>query len=163
MLELLATFSIEQIIIYTIMLCLTIKGGVDFVYWVKEKYQQKFNKDHAQLSKQEMLEDHYKKCVDQHSESVEKYNNLENKIDCLSDTINKKIDKIENSLVLLTNSSKNDIKAWIVETHHKCAEEGYIDDFTKDIIEKRFEDYTKLGGNSYVRTLVEEMRAMPHK
>lgn len=163
MLELLAAFSIEQIIIYALMLGLAIKGGVDFTFWAKEKYQQKFDKDHAQLTKQEMLEEHYKKCSEQHQESVEKYNNLEKKIDNLTDTFNTKLDKMEDQLVLLSSSSKNDIKAWIVETHHKCIKEGFIDDFTKDIVEKRFEDYTKLGGNSYVKNLVEEMRTLPLK
>lgn len=163
MLELLTAFSIQQIIIYAVMLGLAIKGGVDFVYWMREKYQQKFDRDHAQITKQQMLEEHYKKCSDQHEESVKKYNNLENKIDNLTDTLNTKVDIIENQLVLLSSSSKNDIKAWIVETHHKCIQEGYIDDFTKDIVEKRFEDYTKLGGNSYVENLVKELRGLPLK
>lgn len=161
MLELFSNFSIQQIILYTIVFCLAVKGIVEFYDWIKQKYEEKFNEDYNNKSQQQMLEEYRQKCTEQHEESMIKYNSLEDKIDNLTDTINQEFGKIDERLILLSHSSLNDIKAWIVETHHKYTKEGFIDDFTKDVVEKRFEDYKKLGGNSYIESLVEEIRRLP--
>ena len=162
MLEFLAAFSVQQIIVYGIMLCLAIKGGVDFFAWAKEKYEKKFNADHAKLNKEEMLEEHYKKCEQQHIEAVGRYNSLEEKIDLLTETVNQKVDKIEAQLTQLTESDMHDIKGWIVEKHHQIMKNGWVDDFTMDTLEKRYADYQIEGGNSYVAGLMSELRALPH-
>ena len=130
MLEILTAFSVRQIITYTIMLAFAVRGGVDFFGWCKEKYQKKFDKDHAQLLKQEMLEEHYKECSEQHQESVDRYNSLENKIDLLTETVNHKVDKLEAQLTRLTESDMHDIKGWIVEKHHELMKKQWVDDFT---------------------------------
>ena len=163
MLNLLTTFSIQQILVYTVMLAFAIKGVVDFTFWCKSKYKERFNKDYSQLTKQQELEQHYETCREQHKESVKAYGELDRKIDSLSDNIDKKFGEVEKSINILSSSSKNDIKAWIVKTYHESKEKNYLDDFTRDIIERRFEDYKELGGNSYIARLVEEMRNLPSK
>ena len=162
MLEILTAFSVRQIITYTIMLAFAVRGGVDFFGWCKEKYQKKFDKDHAQLLKQEMLEEHYKECSEQHQESVDRYNSLENKIDLLTETVNHKVDKLETQLTRLTESDMHDIKGWIVEKHHELMKKQWVDDFTIDTLEKRYADYVAEGGNSYVEGLMEDLRSLPH-
>ena len=162
MLEFFSMFSVNQIIIYTIMCALAIKGGVDFFEWCKEKYQKKFNKDHALLNKQERLEQHYNVCKEQHEESMLRYKTLEGKIDNLSDVMNKKVDKMEAQLVQLTESDMHDIKGWIVEKHHAFIKKGWVDDFTMDTLERRFSDYIAEDGNSYIAGLMSELRALPH-
>lgn len=163
MLELLATFTIKQILVYFVLLCLAIRGAVSFFDWGKEQYQKKFNIDYVEKTEKETLKQHYKECNSQHQESIQMYHNLENKIDNLCNTMNEKINDIEGQLKLLSSSSRNDIKAWIVETHHKAVKEQQIDDFTRDVVEKRFEDYRRLGGNSYIESLVKEIRELPMK
>lgn len=162
MLELLATFSVEQILIFSIMLILAIKGGVDLFDWAHEKYIKKFNKDHLALNKQESLEQHYEKCREQQADFIEKYVTLENELYSLTEDINRKVGSIESQLEQLTKSDMHDIKSWVVEKHHYLTEQGWVDDFTMDTIEKRFEDYKKEKGNSYVEGLVNEIRALPH-
>jgi hypothetical protein len=163
MLELLSTFSVEQIILYTVMLSFALKGGVEFFKWCKNLYQEKFDKDYEKRSQEELLAKYYEECSAQNKESKERYETLEKKIDCLTESLALQINKIEGQLNLLSSSSRNDIKAWIVATHHSCIEEGCIDDFTKDLVEKRYQDYVNLGGNSYVESLVEEIRKLPLK
>lgn len=162
MLELLAAFSVKQIIVYTIMLALAIKGGVDFFSWCKDKYEAKFNKDYASKTKEAQLMEHYVKCTDQHKESLERYQTLETKIDNLTEVMNKKVDKIEAQLQQLTESDMHDIKGWIVEKHHVLIKKGWVDDFTMDTLEHRFADYIAEDGNSYVAGLMSELRALPH-
>lgn len=162
MLELITTYGLEQAVIFFIMLLFAIKGGVDLFEWFKNQYQKKFNKDHSQMSKQQALEEHYKKCAEQHQESVKLYSGVEKKIDNLTETFNNRIDNIEKSIDRLTESDLHDIKGWIVEKHHKLIKQGWVDDFTMDTLEKRYADYLGEGGNSYVGGLMSELRALPH-
>lgn len=163
MLELLSALSLQQIVTFTIMLLLAVKGGVDLFDWFKNKYQEKFNKDYSTLTKQENLEEHYRKCKDQHKETIDMYMGVESKIDNLIDTMNNKLDNLEQSIDRLTESDMHDIKGWIVEKHHSLIEQEWIDDFTMDTLEKRYSDYVKEGGNTYVAGLMEELRDLPHK
>lgn len=160
--ELLTTFSVEQIIIYTIMLGFAIKGCVDFADWIKKKYNEKFNKDYTAKTKEEILEQHYINCSKQHEESIQKYNDLEDILYNFMETVNEKVDKIEEQVSQLTRSDMHDIKGWIVEKHHKIIKQGWVDDFTMDIIEKRYSDYLAQGGNSYIKGLITELRNLPH-
>lgn len=163
MLELLSEFSASQIIIYTIMLALAIKGGVEFFNWCKQQYQIKFDKDYQKKTQEEILKKHCEECETQFKEALDMCGTLEEKIDNLTDVFSVQVDKIESQLSLLSSCSRNDIKAWIVETHHRCIKEGCIDDFTKDTVERRFQNYKDLGGNSYIEELVKEIRELPLK
>jgi hypothetical protein len=68
----------------------------------------------------------------------------------------------EETLKNLTISDMNDIKAWIVDQYHKFyTEQGWIDAFNADTLDKRYEDYKKEGGNSYIDTLMERLHSLP--
>lgn len=72
------------------------------------------------------------------------------------------INKLNKSIELLTASDKDDIKAYITREHHYfCYKIGYIDDYNLDCIEKRYSHYKDEGGNSFISTLMEELRALP--
>lgn len=161
MLELLAKFSIQQIIVYGIMLTFAIKGIIDLVVYFKELYNKKFNKDYNTKKQTEILEEHYAHCIEQHQESVKMYELLENKIDNWTQSVDGKFNKIEDQLGLLMQSDMHDIKGWIVEKHHTLMKQGWVDDFTMDTLEKRYSDYKAEGGNSYVETLINELRKLP--
>ena len=90
------------------------------------------------------------------------YSSIEGKIDGLTEEFNTRMDGMEGQLKILTDSDMHDIKGWIVEKHHTLIKKGWVDDFTMDTIEKRYSDYKKEGGNTYVHTLVEELRTLPH-
>lgn len=141
---LLATYSIKEIIISMIMLIVAMKGSFDFFDWIKLKYKEKFDKDYQQKISEASYED------------------MEKKIDVLTETINTRLNNIENSIKRLTDSDMHDIKGWIVEKHHSLTMQGWVDDFTMDTIEKRYSDYKAEGGNSYIKGLMEEIRSLPH-
>ena len=161
MLDLLAAFSVQQIIVYSIMLLFAIKGIIDLVAYFKELYDKKFNKDYSVKKQTETLEEHYTHCIEQHQESVKMYESLENKIDDWTQSVDVKFDKIEDKLGLLMQSDMHDIKGWIVEKHHILMKQGWVDDFTMDTLEKRYSDYKAEGGNSYVETLMNDLRRLP--
>ena len=150
MLELLKAFTVDQIFIFIIMLALAAKGIVDFFVWGKKIYQQKFNKDQKNLKRQELFKNYSKQYDEKFEQIMEKYDVLEKKIDLLTTTVDSKIAQIDERLVQLTRSDMHDIKGWIVEKHHDLMEQGWVDDFTMDTLEKRFADYVMEKGNSYV-------------
>ena len=161
MLDLLAAFSVQQIIVYSIMLLFAIKGIIDLVSYFKDLYNKKFNKDYNVKKQTEVLEEHYNHCIEQHQESVKMYESLENKIDDWTQSVDAKFNKIEDQLGLLMQSDMHDIKGWIVERHHRLMKQGWVDDFTMDTLEKRYSDYKAEGGNSYIETLMNDLRKLP--
>ena len=69
---------------------------------------------------------------------------------------------IESRLTDLTTSDMHDIKGWIVDQYHKFyGEQGWIDAFSADTLDHRYEDYKKEGGNSYIDTLMERLHMLP--
>lgn len=133
------------------MLLFAVKSAVDLADWVREKYNRRFNKDHSALEKEEDTEENYNELKNQYGTLMSEIHGL-----------NQRMENIESQLIQLTQSDMHDIKSWMVEKHHQLTEAGWVDDFTMDTIEKRFDDYKKENGNSYVEGLVNEIRALPH-
>lgn len=158
MITLLNMFSVKEIIIFVILFSLAIKGLADFLNWFKGEYKKKFNEDFETKTKEEELIQHYQQCKEQHKETIQLYEDVNKKINKLTDVV----DGLKTSIDQLIESDMHDAKGWIVEKHHSLVQKGWVDDFTRDTIEKRFSDYLKEGGNSYVRGLMEEIRALPH-
>ena len=72
------------------------------------------------------------------------------------------MEETKKTMSILLASDKDDIKSWITEKHHYfCYEKKVIDDYSLDCIEKRYQHYVDEGGNSYVATLMREIRALP--
>ena len=162
MADLLKNFTIEQILLFTVLFIATVKGTIEFILWVKKIYKKKFDKDHSELTFQETVEKRHTKYQRQYDEIMKRYDSLEEKIDQLAEVMKQNTEKIEKKLSQLTASDMHDIKSFIVEKHHTYIKQGWIDDFTMDTIEKRFSDYVVEGGNSYVKGLMMELRALPH-
>ena len=158
MIELLAGFSITQIILCIIGIIHAIKGGWDLFDYFKNKYDEKFNKDYSKKRKEELLEEHYVNCKKQHDETVEQYNVLSGKLDNIENSIQDLTHRVDE----LTVSDMHDIKQSIVKDYHYFVEhQGWIDDFSLDTLELRFNDYKMEGGNSYIAGLMSEIRQLP--
>ena len=68
----------------------------------------------------------------------------------------------EGKIADLVESDMHDIKSWIVEQYHKFYnEQGWIDSFSAETIDRRYGDYQKEGGNSYISTLMERLHSLP--
>lgn len=73
------------------------------------------------------------------------------------------IEEIKQNVNLLIDSDKDDIRAWITDKYHYFIKLKYIDDFTLDCLERRFKSYKQEGGNTYVDSMMEELRRLPRK
>ena len=139
MLELFTTFSIVEIISFLVIAAGALKGFVSFWDWATARLKQVFKKENQRECESEQI----KKLTEQQK------------------TTDEKIEKIINAIDLLTQSDKDDIKAWITEKHHYfCYEKQQIDDYSLDCIEKRYNHYKDEGGNSFIDDLMSDLRSL---
>ena len=157
MMDLLNNFTPMQVCTFGILFLLAIKAAQEVVDFFIKKYKEKFDKDHNKLTKEQELEACYITCKEQHNETLELYNLVNTKLDKLAESI----DSLAKRVDRLTVSDRNDIKQYIVKEYHHFIEQQQIDDYSLDCILRRFEDYKEEGGNSYIHTLVEELKKLP--
>lgn len=105
--------------------------------------------------------------IEEYQEQVnllEEFKALHDKLDSMDSrltSIESRLTNNENKLEDLTISDMNNIKAWIVSQYHHFMLQGWIDNFSADTLEKRYTDYKKEGGNSYIKTLMDRLRQLP--
>lgn len=151
--DLLSNYSVDQILLFIVLLAAAIKGVVSWIDWAKgrgEKIIEKKNKKTA-------LEDNV-------NNLIKAQKNMESSINTCQVQIKDNIASIQKAIQILTESDKDDIKAWITEKHHYfCYQIGWIDDYSLDCIEKRYGHYKDEGGNTFIDELMEEIRALPKR
>lgn len=141
--ELFTQYSISDIIIFSLVLALFVKEVIVTVKFFKGELDGGYK---AKQKKEEQI----KFFTDEITEIRENFKQ-----------INSRLDGVTESIALLTESDKDDIKGWIVSQYHKFMAQGWIDDFTMDTLEKRYSHYVEEGGNSYIETLMNELRKLP--
>lgn len=140
MVQLLTTYPLGEILSLIVILALAIKGVVSFWDWAYERLKKIFKKENQQETDREKID----KLIQQQAELNEKIKTLTTKIN------------------ILVDSDKDDIKSFITDKHHYFVyEKKWIDDHSLDCIEKRYKHYTDEGGNSFIATLMSEVRALP--
>lgn len=138
--SLLAHYSISEILTIIIILGLSLKGCITFFEWANKKIKVLVYKTDQPLK--------IKENIKQHEQEIKK---LDSSIAELSKMIN-----------LLIESDKDDIKAFITRQHHYFVyQKGWIDDYSLDCIEQRYRHYQNQGGNSFIYTLMKELRRLP--
>lgn len=151
--DLLNTYSVDEIVMFIVLLSAAVKGVITWIDWAKDK----INKHAGKLNEQEAM----KKSID---DLTQEQKSMKNEIEGCQIQIKNTIADIQKSVNLLEASDRDDIKAWITEKHHYfCYQVGYIDDYSLDCIEKRYSHYKDEGGNSFIDELMEEIRALPKK
>lgn len=151
MLDLLSKYSVEEIITFIVILCLAIKGSVSFFDWAKERLKKSFDEEDVQIKEIESIQDEL-------NEDKKNFDNVYQAYQELESSLKEVADKVD----LLIKSDKDDIKAYITEKHHEFCKQEWIDDYTMDCIERRYEHYVEERGNSFVKKLMEELRELPN-
>ena len=140
MLDLLNQYSIQNIIIFIIFLALAVRGSVSFFDWARDRVKKAIF--HSDIPNQ--LKDN----IQDHSKSIEE--------------LQESIAEIRDLVSLLIQSDKDAIKAYITKQHHCFVyQRGWIDDYSLNCIEQRYNHYKDEGGNSFIGTLMQELRKLP--
>lgn len=133
MINLLEQFSLNEIVVFVILLGTAVKGFLSFLDWLNEKGVKFFN---SKYQKPKQTEKVMQELVDE-------------------------IKSLKKDVGLLMESDKDDIKAFITRQHHYfCYQLKQIDDQSLDCIEKRYSHYKDQGGNSYIDTLMHDLRSL---
>lgn len=148
--ELLQTYSIEQIIIFVVILAISVKGLINFYDWAKER----LNVIIKNREKKEELREKVNKMSEIHKKDMDDLFKIQ-------DVQNEAISKLTDSVNLLLDSDRDEIKAWITEKHHYYVYElKEIDDYSLNCIEKRYAHYVEEKGNSFVADLMKDIRSL---
>lgn len=152
MMTLLETYSLTEILFFLVIIATAFKAVVTFWDWLVSRLTVHFNKANEQTLQQQEIT----KRFEENDAKFEKLFEYHQKRDEQTQEL---LDKI-NSLI---ESDKDDIKAYIVEKHHYFCEKGQIDDYNLDCLERRYSHYEKEGGNSFVKNLMNDLRALNNK
>lgn len=144
MIELLSTYSSGEIIVFVFMLLIALKETLELFKYFNNILKKRYKKSSAQ--------------DEQMQEVLTEIKEIKKDIGELK----KEFDKNDQKLETLIESDKDSIKAFIVEKHHAHVEKfKWIDDYTMDVLEKRYVHYKDEGGNSYAAHLMEDLRELP--
>lgn len=162
MIELLAGYSIAQIIIFLIVFFLAVKEGVtifEFFYSRSKKhFEDGFDEEQEKEDMKKDIEALYKAM----QANDEKFSEINTSLQDIKQFCQEGFEHQGKVLKKLTESDRDNIKSFIVkEYHHFIKDVGWIDDFSLDVLEKRYTHYVDEGGNSYVEGLMKELRALP--
>ena len=161
MISLLSSVSITELFIILCMFALALKEFISIIdfFWVKLKT----------IFMKEQTEDDKVKKLQEKIDKIEKWQveheqtTLDIKIDYNGaiEELKEQLEKQQKTLDILVASDRDDIKGWLVQQYHYFMNLGSIDDFSKDIIEKRATHYFTEGGNSYIEDLLKQIRKLP--
>ena len=144
MLSLLSSYSIAEIVMFVVILAFAIKEVVTYKDWGQDRVGKEINKKVQKNKEKEELEARLQK-YDSDIAALKEQN-----------------EAISSNIQLLLDSDRDDIRAWITrEHHHFCHQLKYIDNFSRDCLEKRYGHYVEEGGNSFIGSLMKELRALP--
>lgn len=148
---LIETYSLQEFLLFTVTFALGIKGFISFWDWGHARLKQAFKEE----TEQEQEIDSIQKQINQSKENYEILKNNQNRLEGL-------LNDLATNVNLLIDSDRDDIKSFITREHHYfCYQKGWIDDYSMDCIEKRYKHYTDEGGNSFIHSLMEELRELP--
>lgn len=142
--ELLETFTIPQILLFLVLVAIAFKKIADFLDWIGERFSKR---DKHKIEEYDLKQ-----------ENIERFEKIENQVSEMKESIN----KIATTVDTLMESDKDAIKAWITKEHHYfCYQKGWIDDYSMDCLERRYDHYVEEHGNSFVADLMNEVRDLP--
>lgn len=148
--NLLTQFTVGQIILFCFGIAFAIKETIGLVKYFKDLVNDGYDSKIIKKEQIQFFTDSLNELKQESADTKEKIDELKEEFD----NVNKKIN-------MLTESDKDDIKGWIVSQYYHFMEQGWIDDFSMDTLEKRYGHYLEEGGNHYVHTLMKELRALP--
>lgn len=131
--QLIRNYSLSEIAFFCIVLAAAVKGAITFFDWARERANKVYRKNYEKEEK-----------VLQQEELIKEIQSLNTKVD------------------MLIASDRDDIKAYLTEKHHFfCFEQGWIDDYSLEICERRYSHYVKEGGNSFIANFMKDLRELP--
>lgn len=162
MIKLLGTVSVTELIIILCMAALALKELISILDFFWGRIKSIFIKEQTEEDRIKNLDARIDNLARWQEDHDQKTDNIIVDYTKAIEGIITKLDKQQEILDLLMASDRDDIKSWIVQQYHYFYEQKQcIDDFSKDVIEKRYAHYVAENGNSYVKDLMLKIRSLP--
>ena len=143
MADLLSHYSLTEILIILAGVAVAIKSAISFMDWAWGRLKSHFD---IQDSKEKTITD-FKEVQERHEEELKAIREQQNEIKACLDR--------------LVQSDKDQLKTDITKQYHYFSQLGKIDDFSLDCLEHEFDHYLTFGGNSFIESLMEQIRSLP--
>lgn len=143
--KLFGTYRLQDIVLFIVVLVLAVKEIITLVDWYKARIKKEYSSNKELLLEERLCR------------GAQKMNDLSTE----QENIKKQLDQINSNVQLLIESDKDDIKSWLTERYHYFKKLGKIDSYSLDCIEKRYEHYKDEKGNSFIASLMSEIRDLP--
>lgn len=185
MVELLTTLSLTQVFVFIFVILVAAKELITVIDFFRKKIKGAYN---SEASKQDLMESIHEKLIvfEKDMEKQKEQNiTIHEKLMFLEEDTKERKAKEQESyeksaafhqcceerlngqqkiLEMLTESDRDDIRSWVVQQYHFfCEQKKWIDDFSMDALEKRYAHYVQEGGNSYITSLMDQIRALPRR
>lgn len=161
MIELLSDLSLTQIALIIFMIAIAIKELITLIDFFSKKIKSTMNKEQETKDEKQEILNEINKIHESMSKNEEEHKTITSCIEEMKEENKQMFSHQQEILDMLVESDIDDIKSYIVKQYHAFSAQGWIDDFSMDVIEKRYEHYQKEGGNSYAKHLVERLRQLP--
>lgn len=152
--ELLQTYNISEIILFIFLILIAVKEVIELYRYFKGIIK-------GGLTKEDYYEDKINEVIEKVDTLSERYDKILIEMKNMQDEYNSHFEEQGKSLTILLESDRDDIKGYIVEKHHHFTQQGWIDDFSMDVLTRRFKHYKDEGGNSYAERLMKELDQLP--
>lgn len=147
-------YSLSEVIVFIVVLFFAAKEFISSFDWAKDRLRMYYRDETRCDEAHEAL----KKKINELNGLFEEKQRFEDAVERIWGMF----DKIEGQIVMLIDSDREAIKAYITERHHFFVyERGWIDDYSLECLERRYKIYQEEDGNSFVEHLMEEIRALP--
>lgn len=144
-------FPISEILLCIVGVLVLVKWIIEYFDWGHKRTKNKYDQE---AERKKNIEDINEK-LNQNSEDIKMLIEMQKQQ-------NEKIEQQNLRIELLIDSDKDDIKAFITEKYHYFVEvKGWIDDYSLDCLERRFQHYKDENGNSFVADLMSEIKRLP--
>lgn len=151
MIELLQHYSLSDILMFIVFLALAVKSLISFFDWSHDRVKKAFNKEHEKIDEREEI-----------ARRLQKGSEVMTALKTNQKITDQKLNDLSAKIDMLIDSDKDNIKSYITREHHYfCYQKGWIDDFSLDCLERRYQHYADEGGNSFIEGFMEELRALP--
>ena len=138
--DLLTKYSLQDIIIFMVILALAFKGVFTFLSWLGNLLKDMVHRAETPQKLEKIIQN-----------QKTEINDLKT---CLKE--------LDDAIHLLIKSDKDAIKAYITRQHHYFVyQKKWIDDYSLDCIERRYLHYKQEGGNTFISDLMQELRDLP--
>ena len=149
-LDMLSQIGITEVII---ILGIGIPSILKFINWCKSLYGKRKNFHDTAFAEGQVAEQQKEAEAALVNELKEKQGTLETQLSNLAVQVKNLTDKVD----LLMESDVQAIKAWLKDEHEKWTHLGWIDNFSLDLIKKRYAIYVKEHGNSWAEDLMRDI------